>query len=116
VIAALVWTVWVLRPDVTEPDGRAAYRGLGASAAVASGDAIVFFVAEATEIEIRRTLQRAGARIIDGPTGSGAYVLRFERDATEAALAALRRDGNVIRVEPLAATSGSLSVPPSSRD
>jgi anti-sigma factor RsiW len=117
VIAALAWTVLALRPDATEPDRQpAAYRGLAASASPASGDAVVFFAAEAAEIEIRRTLQRAGARIIDGPTAAGAYVLRFERDANEAALAALRRDRNVIRVEGLTAANASPSVAPSPRD
>lgn len=117
VIAALVWTVWALRPDATESGERvASYRGLGAPAAPASGDAIVFFVPEATEIEIRRTLHRAGARIIDGPTASGAYVLRFQADATETALSALRRDDTVARVEHLAAPRGSLPVLSPSRN
>jgi len=117
VIAALIWTVWALRPDATEPDGRiAAYRGLGASVSAASGDALVFFGAETTNIEIRRTLQQAGARIIDGPTRSGAYVLRFERDAIDTAIESLRRDGHVVRVEPLAAANGSSAAPRPSRD
>lgn len=116
VIAALAW-VLALRPDAAEPDGQlAVYRGLAASAASASGDAIVFFAAEAAEIEIRRTLQRVGARIIDGPTAAGAYVLRFERDASEAALAALRRDRNVVRVEGLTAAAVSPPSAPASRD
>jgi hypothetical protein len=107
-IAVLAWTVWALQPAATVADGRGTtYRGLGDAASSAGGDAIVFFVAGTTEIEMRRTLQLAGARIVDGPSATGAYVLRFERDVNETALAALRRDPNVTRVEGLSAGSAS---------
>jgi anti-sigma factor RsiW len=111
VIAALVWTVWLLRTDALD-DGTSAYRGLAASSAPASGDAIVIFTAEATESEVRHALQRAHARIVDGPTAAGAYVLHFEHGTTEAALAVLRSERSVYRVEPLTAAGAPPAASP----
>lgn len=103
-IAALVWTVWLLRPESPESSS---YRGLAATAAATGGDAIVIFAAETTESEIRRVLHRAGARIVDGPMAEGGYVLQFERNDT---LAALRSERSVLRVERLAAAGAPEAV------
>jgi anti-sigma factor RsiW len=115
VIAALAWTVWLLRPDAPAPDAAPVYRGLAASPS-ASGDAIVFFAGGATAAEVGRVLRQSGARIVDGPTAAGAYVLRFEHSATDAAVAALRAERAVIRVEPLVAVGGPPSAPPVPHD
>jgi anti-sigma factor RsiW len=97
-LAALVWTVWPLRP-ASLADGT--YRGLAASTAPVSGDAVVIFAVDATEVDVRHALQRARARIVDGPTVTGGYVLRFEGGDAERSLSALRREASVLRVEPL---------------
>lgn len=103
VIAALASILVLDRPDANRPEAAPAdYRGLAASAVAAQGEAIVFFSAEATAPEIRRVLNQAAARIVDGPTATGAYVLRFEPGTGAAALAALRGEPTVARVEPLA--------------
>ena len=64
----------------------ATYQTLGdAAPAVAGGDAIVVFRPDATESAIAAALSGAHARIVDGPTGADAYVLRIpatERDAS----------------------------------
>ena len=87
-------------PGWFNEDG-AAYRGLG-TAQRASGDALVVFDPAASEAVVRRALQQAGARIVDGPTAAGAYIVRFDGQSSTA-LAALRGDAAVIRVESLAA-------------
>lgn len=111
VIAALAWTVWLLRPAVEPADAPAMYRGLAAAPSHAGGDAIVFFAADASEIDVRRTLRRAGARIVDGPSAAGAYLLRFEQGTAGAALAALRSERIVVRVESLASVGGPSPAP-----
>lgn len=111
VIVALAWTVWLLMPGIEPDAGPTAYRGLAASSSPARGDAIVFFAAEAAELDLRRALRRAGARVVDGPTAAGAYVLGFERGSRETALAVLRGERIVVRVEPLTSDGGPSSAP-----
>jgi hypothetical protein len=116
-IAALAWAVWAVRPEsVPGASQVAAYRGLGSSSAAADGDAIVLFVPDAPESELRHALQRAGARIVDGPTAAGAYVLRFDRGASDAVLDALRGERYVMRVERLTAAEGTSTARPAGRD
>lgn len=100
VILALGAALWLqlLAASSTTP----AYRGLAASAQRAAGDALVVFDPRASEAALRSALQRAGARLVDGPTAGGAYVVRFEQPAL-AALATLRADAVVVRAESLTA-------------
>ncbi len=111
VIAALAWTVWLLRPGASPTEAApAAYRGLGTSPTAVNGDAIVFFAAEATAAEVRSVLRRSGARIVDGPTAGGGYVLHLEGNPA-VTLAALHGERAVMRVETLVSASGSPSAP-----
>lgn len=50
----------------------------------------VAFAASATETDIRETLQGAQARIVDGPSALGLYLLRVKTEQLDAALALLR--------------------------
>lgn len=77
----------------------APYRGLG-SAQQFGGDALVMFDPAVSEARVRRALQQAGARIVDGPTAAGAYVVRFDGPLSTG-LTSLRGDVAVVRVEPL---------------
>jgi hypothetical protein len=72
---------------------------------VAGGTAVVRFRSDATEAQIRAGLEASGARIIDGPTVTGAYVVRVPRDHYQAALAELRRQGAVALAEALEGAS-----------
>ena len=91
-----------LKPTLQNED-MAAYRGLAATAQRTSGDAVVVFDPNASEAQMRATLQHVGARIVDGPTAAGAFVVRFDGDPTAAMLAALRSDPAIVRVESLSA-------------
>ena len=91
-----------LKPTM-QNENVAAYRGLAATAQRATGDAVVVFDPNASEAQMRTILQRVGARIVDGPTAAGAFVVRFDDDPTAAMLASLRSDPVIVRVESLSA-------------
>lgn len=63
----------------------------GTGVPVISGTALlkVAFASQASERDIREALQAAGARIVDGPSALGLYVLRVPSASRDAALAAL---------------------------
>jgi hypothetical protein len=102
--ATLGWTL--SRTQFTAPtveNALGTYRGLAAPSASESGDAIVVFDPNASEADLRRVLQQAGARIVDGPTARNAYVVRFAGRDVGSAIATLRAEGAVLRVESLSA-------------
>lgn len=78
------------------------YRALGA-AAHADGNAVVMFRPETTERDMRRILQASGARVVDGPTVTDAYVLALPPAQADAALARMRAERAVTLAQPLAA-------------
>ena len=78
--------VWTLRPAPVAGE----YHALSAPAeAVAT--AVVRFRPDATEAQIRQGLKDSGARLVDGPTVSDAYVVRLPREHYAAALDKLRK-------------------------
>jgi len=89
-VIGLTCGAWVLH------DGGegALYRTLGSapSAARHAGSLIVAFDPATTEAEIRRILDRAEARIVDGPTQTNAFVLEVPPQREAFALAALRAE------------------------
>jgi len=95
--AAIVVT---LRPAA--PAGQ--YIGLAAPAE-AGATAVVRFKPDATEAQIRHGLKDSGARLVDGPTVSDAYVVRLPREHYAAALDKLRKEPGVALVEALESAS-----------
>ncbi len=80
------------------------YRAMG-PAAGAAGNLLVVFKPATTEREMRRILQANGARVVDGPTVTDAYVLALPASQAPAALARLRAEPAVTLAQPLAAGS-----------
>jgi hypothetical protein len=78
------------------------YRALGA-APHAAGDAVVVFRPDTTEQDMRRILQASGARLVDGPTVTNAYVLALPEAQAPAALARLRAEPAITLAQPLGA-------------
>jgi anti-sigma factor RsiW len=76
-----------------------------AAPAEAGATAVVRFKPEATEAQIRHSLKDSGARLVDGPTVSDAYVVRLPRDRYAAALDKLRKEPGVALVEALESAS-----------
>jgi len=94
----LVMTAWWALSAATNADFHAMGRPPSSAAA---GNAIVRFHPQATEQQIRGALQAAGARLVDGPTVTGAYVLSMPALHQAAALAALRGRPIVLLAESL---------------
>jgi len=99
---AVILVLGTLLVSGSEPG--ALYRTLGAADASrpAAGSLVVVFDPHITEAELRRIVRRAGARVVDGPTGADAYVLELPAERQAAALEALREERAVVLVERLA--------------
>lgn len=88
IIFALGWALFVVQPAPST------YVALGSAdgSLRAPGDAIVVF-SPGIEVEsMRRILAQAGARIVDGPTTTGGYVVRFDGRNVEATIEKLRAE------------------------
>ena len=90
---------------VSETRDEATYRTLGAyTRGAPAGDSIaVMFDPAITEGEMRRVLASAGARIVDGPTATAAFVLEVPAGRSGTALQRLRAEPKVRFAEPLGA-------------
>jgi hypothetical protein len=83
-------------------DSPALYRTLGASNARATtGNLVVVFNPTTPEGDLRRMLRDAGARIVDGPTQTNAYVLDVPAQRINQAMQALRAEHAALLVEQL---------------
>lgn len=112
---APAWTKWAIAvefaaivmvaPRIVAPIGEspAPYRTLGAPDTRVTPDhtMAVVFAAQTPESELRRIVRTAGARVVDGPTESNAYVLEIPAGRRAAALAALRAEPAVVLAQPL---------------
>jgi len=77
------------------------YHALGAAAVAAPGNLVIQFKPDVTEGDMRAAFIRAGSRVVDGPTASGAYVLRVEGNKRDAALKQLRATPGIALAEPI---------------
>jgi anti-sigma factor RsiW len=77
------------------------YRALGVAEASRAGGLLVVIRPDTSEQAFRELLRRSGARVADGPTADGAYVLRVEPGRRAEVLAELRADASVVTAEPL---------------
>jgi anti-sigma factor RsiW len=97
--AAVAFAVAVM-PSAPSPAGET-YRALGSAPTAAPGNALVMFRAEARDGDLRAALTKAGARIVDGPTASGAYVVRIAPASRAQALDGLRATPQIVLAEPI---------------
>jgi hypothetical protein len=81
--------------SLSRPD----YHALGSPPSPATGNVIVIFRADATEEEIRKVLDGAGASIVGGPTSADAFLLHVVPQHRRTALAKLRSDDSVQMAE-----------------
>jgi len=77
------------------------YRTLGSSAAGAPGQVVVLFRPDTPEQQMRTILAAQGARVVDGPTAAGAYVLHIDGPSATDAINALRQSSDVVLAEPI---------------
>lgn len=80
---------------------RADYHALDAPAAEVPGNVIVMFRPDTSERELRSLLTASRARLADGPTASGAYVLRVPQTKRAAILAKFEADESIVLAQPL---------------
>ncbi len=78
------------------------FHALSSGAAPSGGNLVLMFRADATALQIERALRAGNARIVNGPTVTGAYLLEV-RGGGQAALATLRANPAVQLVEPMGA-------------
>lgn len=87
------------------PDAASDYRALsnGGVAAPQPGNVVVVFRADVEIGQVQNILQANGARMVDGPTVTGAFVLDVPDASQARVLAALKADPVVQLAEPLVA-------------
>lgn len=93
-IGFLAVAVLLLRPD-------ASYRTLGAPVARTQGNIIVIFRPDASEQSLRFTLDKASARIVDGPTAAGAYILNVDPARRDRLVTSLRTQPVIVLAQPI---------------
>jgi anti-sigma factor RsiW len=96
-IVAMLAIAWFAAPPREQR-----FQALGAAPSAASANVLVVFRPTATEADIRRALRAGHAQLVAGPTVTDGYLLRME-PLTAQALARLRADGVVLRVDSLEA-------------
>jgi len=101
--AAVAFAVAIV-PGAPSPVGET-YRALGSAPTAAPGNALVIFRPDARDSELRAALTKAGARVVDGPTASGAYVVRIAPASRAQALDGLRATPQIVLAEPIDAGS-----------
>ena len=107
-VAAPATALLALGPMLLDAPGPpvAPYRALGAQPVAPGARLIVRFRPQATELEMRRALRLSGARLLDGPTGTDAYLLSIAPGEELRALERLRADGAVEMAASLAPARG----------
>jgi hypothetical protein len=98
--AAAVALAIAVVPGAPPPAGET-YRALGSAPTTAPGNALVMFRSDARDSDLRAALAKAGARIVDGPTASGAYVVRIAPASRALALDGLRATPQIVLAEPI---------------
>jgi hypothetical protein len=79
----------------------ASYHALGRPTGAQTGDIVVVFKPEITEARLRELLKSSGARVVDGPTSTDAFLLFTPQSQRAAALSRLRGSHDVTLAEPV---------------
>lgn len=83
------------------PSPASPYHALGASEARPAGNILVMFAPEAREAALRHAIEASRARLVDGPTEAGAYLLAIAPEQRAAAIARLRAQPEVVLAQPV---------------
>jgi len=83
------------------PRSSAGYHLLAANAPAPRANAIVLFAPDMAVGDVGAALAQAGARLVDGPTASGAFLVRVDEGRRTALLARLRATAKVVLAEPV---------------
>jgi hypothetical protein len=77
------------------------YHALGSPDVATHGNLVVQFKPDATERQMRLILRRNEARLVDGPTAAGAYVLRVDDAQRDQIVRKLRQFEAIVLAEPI---------------
>lgn len=77
------------------------FHALGAAQATAGANLVVQFQPGTRVADLQRLLETENARVVDGPTQTGAYLLRVDERQRNVALAQLRANRLVALAEPI---------------
>lgn len=77
------------------------YRALGSPQPAVTANLIVQFQPASSLRDVQRALQSVDARLVDGPTATGAYLLRVDAGRRELALKQLRDNQAIALAEPI---------------
>jgi anti-sigma factor RsiW len=111
--AALLLVVGVTIPSLQlrsrpQPEMRPEqYQTLGSAPTHPAGNLLVMFRPETSEQQLRALITQSGARVVDGPTQTGAYMLLVPATEREAVLVRLRAQSAVTLVQPIDASPQS---------
>lgn len=86
---------------IAPPRQETLYHGLGRSTVEAPGSMIVIFRPDATEQTIRGALTGIGARIVNGPTSAGAYIVSAPGRKQVSVLRHLRATPAIVLAQPM---------------
>lgn len=86
------------QPPVTAKE---TFHALGSSEARPVGNLLVMFAPDTPEAALREAIAAAHARLVDGPTEAGAYLLAIAPEQRPAALARLRAEPKVVLAQPV---------------
>jgi anti-sigma factor RsiW len=101
-VAIAVLATWMVGTRVLVPQPmQGDYRTLSATTEAPIGNILVMFRPTTSEGELRRLLAASGARVVNGPTSAGAYVLMVPDAADGRALVTLRSSHAVTMAEPI---------------
>jgi hypothetical protein len=92
------------RPQPAQP---AQYQTLGSAPTHPAGNLLVMFRPETSEQQLRTLITQSGARVVDGPTETGAYMLLVPAAQRETVLARLRAQSAVTLAQPIDASPQS---------
>jgi len=99
-LAAAALILAVLLPN-RQDNPAPTYHVLGAAPTARGGNLLVQFGPEVTTRQVQAALARVDARIVDGPTVTGAYVLHVTETGRPAALKQLRGTPGMVLAEPI---------------
>ena len=77
------------------------YRTLGSAPTAPQGNVIVLFAPDISARAMRDAFSGVGARVVDGPMASGAYLVHVPAEGRVAALGRLRSTAKVVLAEPV---------------
>ncbi len=101
--AALVFTLATSLPREAAVQ---TYHVLGAAPSSRTGNIVILFKPVATEQEMRAAMIKADARLVDGPSANGSYLVRVGAGDRGRALGQLRASSQVALAEPVDAAGG----------